>query len=608
MSKGEVNNSGEGLFKTRKFKLIQENDTYKKDDKKNLALERKKEQDTVIGVARTFVANPNLIAVIGHRSSLAAIPASIAYQYHGVIFLAPTATNTMLTNHRFEHVLRLMPSNREIGQQLVEFCKDVGYKKMAVLYARNTYAEELSEAFISSTVVHATGTGEKEKIIEIVFVRSFFASKPATFSGMLAALKDAEQSQSIDAVLIATVAGAAGILIKQARTMDIKLPVVGVDAMNAKELWDKSAGKAQGTVVPALLSEEKQAEFRQLYESHYPNEKPDFRAALGYDAIKLLTYAIRNADSTVPITLATALRYLPPFEGIIGKYKFDQDGNLRDRKLHFEMLCDGSFQMIKVDVNGKHKIEDCKSPIQSGDVLQDKDRDTVSDKGDICPDNTAEEISEGVYQKGPQKGCPLDSDEDKVPDYLDKCQSTSQLENLKGVDEKGCPVDGDKDGVPDYEDECLDTSLDIEINNQGCPVVEERGTYIFSSNTEQFFSGDTLTEQGKKALERDYKNLFVHLLKEYNINNIEVTGYTDSRGSEEHNLKVSEARAKYVADYLIKEGVDANKITVQGKGKAQPVDTNEIEKGRANNRRIEIKVFVLKKKVVVEDTTPKTAP
>jgi outer membrane protein OmpA-like peptidoglycan-associated protein len=67
-----------------------------------------------------------------------------------------------------------------------------------------------------------------------------------------------------------------------------------------------------------------------------------------------------------------------------------------------------------------------------------------------------------------------------------------------------------------------------------------------------------------------------------------VEGYTDSVGSDATNLKLSKDRADAVRNYLISKGVPADKISSVGKGKANPVASNDTPDGRANNRRVEI--------------------
>ena len=80
---------------------------------------------------------------------------------------------------------------------------------------------------------------------------------------------------------------------------------------------------------------------------------------------------------------------------------------------------------------------------------------------------------------------------------------------------------------------------------------------------------------------------------ENNIKKIEISGHTDSEGSDGYNQKLSEGRAKAVVDYLISTGVHPVSIQAVGYGETRPIDTNFSEEGQAQNRRVE---FMLVKK------------
>ena len=69
-----------------------------------------------------------------------------------------------------------------------------------------------------------------------------------------------------------------------------------------------------------------------------------------------------------------------------------------------------------------------------------------------------------------------------------------------------------------------------------------------------------------------------------------VEGYTDSVGTDSNNLKLSKDRAEAVRSYLVSKGMPADKVSAVGKGKANPVASNDTPDGRANNRRVEIVV------------------
>ena len=83
-------------------------------------------------------------------------------------------------------------------------------------------------------------------------------------------------------------------------------------------------------------------------------------------------------------------------------------------------------------------------------------------------------------------GCPLDSDGDGVPDYLDKCPNTPT--GVK-VDASGCPLDSDGDGVPDYLDKCPNTPKGTKVDANGCPVMKEEFKHFKLSGDANFNSG-----------------------------------------------------------------------------------------------------------------------
>ena len=72
---------------------------------------------------------------------------------------------------------------------------------------------------------------------------------------------------------------------------------------------------------------------------------------------------------------------------------------------------------------------------------------------------------------------------------------------------------------------------------------------------------------------------------------IRITGHTDAVGSDASNMRLSIGRAKAVRANLIMRGIDADRIEFDGKGKTEPIATNETEEGRAQNRRVEFEIL-----------------
>jgi len=84
-------------------------------------------------------------------------------------------------------------------------------------------------------------------------------------------------------------------------------------------------------------------------------------------------------------------------------------------------------------------------------------------------------------------------------------------------------------------------------------------------------------------------NLFEYLKMKSSVV-IELSGHTDSVGSDEDNQKLSDGRAKAVREWLVKKGIAEKRITAIGCGETQPIDTNDTAAGRENNRRTEVRV------------------
>lgn len=83
-------------------------------------------------------------------------------------------------------------------------------------------------------------------------------------------------------------------------------------------------------------------------------------------------------------------------------------------------------------------------------------------------------------------------------------------------------------------------------------------------------------------------NSVVQVLREFDKTAIQVAGHTDSVGSDQANLQLSQDRAQSVANYLVSQGVNPARVSATGYGKTRPVADNSTENGRAANRRVEL--------------------
>lgn len=235
--------------------------------------------------------------------------------------------------------------------------------------------------------------------------------------------------------------------------------------------------------------------------------------------------------------------------------KVDKDGcpldSDKDGVYDYLDKCPGTPEGVKVDSNG--------CPL-------DSDKDGVYDYLDKCPGTP-----EGV--KVDANGCPLDSDKDGVADYLDKCPNTPERAK---VDPNGCPLDSDKDGVYDGLDKCPNSPVGSKVDKDGCEISISLMVFFDTNRSE-------VKEQYYDEIEKVAK-----FMKQYPDIKIEIAGHTDSRGSREKNIKLSQERAAAVANVLVKKfGISKDRVSAKGYGPDKPIYTNETEEGRQKNRRVE---------------------
>jgi OOP family OmpA-OmpF porin len=114
----------------------------------------------------------------------------------------------------------------------------------------------------------------------------------------------------------------------------------------------------------------------------------------------------------------------------------------------------------------------------------------------------------------------------------------------------------------------------------------EVGVTVVLKNIYFDFDKTTLKKESSTEL-----NKVVNFLKQNSTVEIEISGHTDNKGSDDYNLSLSQGRSQAVVDYLIKQGIESYRLTARGYGENKPIDTNDTDEGRANNRRVEFTVL-----------------
>ncbi len=248
------------------------------------------------------------------------------------------------------------------------------------------------------------------------------------------------------------------------------------------------------------------------------------------------------------------------------------------------------------------------------DVEGDRDGDGIMDADDQCPDEP-----EDVDTFEDTNGCPdPDNDGDGVLDVDDG--APMDPEDPDGwEDPDGVPdPDNDGDGILDANDNCPNEAGPME--NRGCPDADRDGDTVvdrLDNCPDEAGSPDNQgcrqrqlvrIEAGRlEILDKVYfrtnsdrirsrsfpllNNVAQVINSHPELTSIRVEGHTDSRGDHDYNMDLSQRRAEAVVRYLTgRGGVDASRLSAQGFGPDNPIDSNDTRNGRAANRRVEFNI------------------
>lgn len=128
-----------------------------------------------------------------------------------------------------------------------------------------------------------------------------------------------------------------------------------------------------------------------------------------------------------------------------------------------------------------------------------------------------------------------------------------------------------------------------EITDKNIEVRNDTKYAVYSLGENILFDENKSTI--RPSADNDLKQIAGSIQKRFSNDEVRIYGYTDSVGSKDYNKQLAEERAAAVQSWLVKNGdINSNRISLNAVGEARPVASNKTEKGRQENRRVEIVV------------------
>jgi len=293
----------------------------------------KKDPKEAVSIAQQVVINSNVIAVIGHPNSGAAMAASKVYNQHRYPFIVSSATNPQITDQGFDNVFRFAPTDAMQGKSIALFVKNtLARNSLWIIYSNMEYGKGLAESVRENFLAQGG------------IVKYFDSTEPnaTDYRPAIAKLK----STNPEIIVFPAMLPEAAKFIRQLKEQNVKATVIlgdGAFDENLKSLSGSDCSKViLSFLVPPWETIPTAKTFVEKFTQKY-GSLPPF-APYGYETIEVLATAVTKANSFDRDKIITALHSSDfTVKGITGTITFDQKGQARDRL----------FSFYKFSANGK---------------------------------------------------------------------------------------------------------------------------------------------------------------------------------------------------------------------------------------------------------------
>ena len=276
-----------------------------------------------IAVAEQFVADPQVLGVVGTMNSHTSMAAAPIYSRAGLAQLSPAASNPALTSSGFHTFFRLIPHDHLQGQAGARFVvKQLGARRIVVIHDGSSFAKPLAETFSQSI----TELGVEP--LRICPIRS----GQVDFRDTAAEVAATEP----DLVFMGVIEAEGRYLATQLREAGVKAPYLGTDGLKPSLFLTTPAYDVTGPYHTSAATDVWQnptaADFAKAYKARY-GELYSIYTAEAYDGAALLIEACRRAESLSRAAVLTIVRQTKDFPGASGPLSFEANGERQHSRI-----------------------------------------------------------------------------------------------------------------------------------------------------------------------------------------------------------------------------------------------------------------------------------
>lgn len=264
-----------------------------------------------------LITRDHVVALIGENASSRSLAAAPIAQSYRVPMISPSSTNVEVTK-KGDYIFRVCFIDSYQGRALASFARETLHAQTAAVLvdARSDYSVGLAAAFRDA---FTAGGGR-------IVAELKYSEGDSDFSAQLTAIRPSGPG----VLFVPGYYTDAGLIARQARALGIDAILIGADGWDSPKMTEIGGAAVEGAYLSNHYSVEDPSPAVVRFVSRYHKvygADPDSIAALSYDAVRLVTDAMRRAGSTESKRVRDALASTKDFDGVTGKITMDVDRN-----------------------------------------------------------------------------------------------------------------------------------------------------------------------------------------------------------------------------------------------------------------------------------------
>ena len=288
-------------------------------------------------IVKKLIFREKVVGILGEVASMRSLEAAPLCQAYKVPMISPSSTNPKVTEIG-NYIFRVCFIDPFQGTVMAKFSKDtLKIRRVAVLTSvSSAYSVGLAKYFKQ----RFTDDGGE------VVIEQKFTEGDKDFNAQLTAIKAA----GVEGIFVPGYYTEAALICRQARELDMKIPLFGGDGWEAPELIKIGGDAVEGCYYSTHYSPQVDTpavkNFVARFKARFGGETPDAMAALGYDSAQVMVDAIRRAGNTEGPAVRDALAATKGFEGVTGTTTMDKERNASKAAVVI-MVKDGQFKFVE---------------------------------------------------------------------------------------------------------------------------------------------------------------------------------------------------------------------------------------------------------------------